>query len=872
MEHQSKNNALFQASHLMILMSYTLFSAVLVGEALLLDWEKWAIPIIVTGVITAWIMHATQSVPEYYRIWFYSIFMMLTFFFYGIHVTSMFDIAAVMAVVIMLYSMTGIPALIVLCVGTYCLTMGYDVAVYCSAGEPVDSLMVTRTLLHFMLITMAGWAAGKIINKWGLILRRSEEEIRELTEATHRVDDFLANVSHEIRTPINAVIGLSTVMKDKTVDPDLLGDIGAITDAGQRVAEQIGDILDYTEIDMKKLAVTGESYMIISLVNDLIAQVRLLMQPNVELILDVDAGIPSVLVGDAVKIRKILWHLIANGLKFTRYGGVYVRLCAANRDYGINLCIEVTDTGVGMENEEIERALERFYQGDSGRSRNVGGLGLGLPIVSGFAESMGGFFTIQSEPGKGTRACVSIPQNVADATPCMSVENRQNLCAATFLRFERFDVPQIREFYHDLIMHIGKELHFPIMRVNELEDLKRLRDNYQLTHLFIGAQEYAMDPDYVEALAETVEVVVVADASFRAPDHSAVRILRKPVSSFPIANILNNLNMEGSDQERTERMYCPGVRALVVDDERMNLMVAEGIFKSYGMEVTTVTSGPEAIRTCKLMTFDVVFMDHMMPEMDGVEAMKHIRADAGKRGSEMVIIALTANAVSSAREMFLSEGFDGFVPKPIEISELERVLKRELPKSMIRYEEGGRKAGRIGDRQSHMKEDADLPQPEDTGESGNNPARALQQAGIRTSAGLRYCMNDREFYRSLLKEFGQSGAEKRREIRALVEAQDWKGYAIRVHGLKSNARMIGAERLSEMAKALETAAKAGLSDEIALHGEETLALYEETSETIRRVYGLEDEEQTEEEEILEFLPVDSGEDQPDQTASERRPS
>ncbi|MCR5674729.1 MAG: response regulator [Lachnospiraceae bacterium] len=840
-----KSNALFQASHLMILVSYTLFSAILIGESLLLGWETWALLPIALGVLCSWVLHITQALTEYYRIWVYSLLMMLTFFFYGIHQTSMYDTATVMGVTIMLYSMTGISELIFLCVSTYYVTMLYDLVAYVQAGEPVDALMVTRTLLHVMLIFMAGWVARLIVKKWGQVLNRADVRIQELTDASRRMDDFLANVSHEIRTPINAVIGLSTVMENRERDAETKKDLRAVGDAGRRVAEQIGDILDYTEIDMKKLAVTRENYMISSLINDLVTQMQMLLRPNVELIFDVDASIPSALVGDAIKIRKILWHLIANGLKFTSDGGVYVHIYTVPRDYGVNLCMEVTDTGVGMTETEAEHSFRNFYQLDSGRSRAVGGLGLGIPIVDGFARSMGGFFSLESEPGKGTKATVSIPQAVADASPCMSLKSKEKVCAATFFRFAHFEAPQIREFYQAMIGHIGHGLGFPIHYVNELEELKQLHKNVELTHLFTGVQEYLSDPAYLEGLARSIRVIIIADENFTPSAGSAMQILRKPICNFPIVNALNVVSLqEDADAEQRERFYCPGVKALVVDDERMNLMVAEGIFKSYGMKVTTVISGPEAIKRCRKEHFDVIFMDHMMPEMDGVEAMKRIRADAGKQGDDMIMIALTANAVSSAREMFLSEGFNGFVPKPIELAELERVLRRELPKSMIRYD---------------LPPEMQTPVPEEPAADrklADSPYAALDHVGINTADGLRYCMNDVDFYHSLLLEFGRNAAEKHRELKEFFAEEDWKNYAIRIHAVKSTSRMIGASGLSEMAMRLENAAKEENGNAIAAEHAKMLSLYGSMADTILRVCGADTEgEDTEHgEDILEFAP------------------
>ena len=178
-------------------------------------------------------------------------------------------------------------------------------------------------------------------------------------------------------------------------------------------------------------------------------------------------------------------------------------------------------------------------------------------------------------------------------------------------------------------------------------------------------------------------VAVVANDDIVLPRNSRVKVLEKPFYCFPVVSILNS--SVNSKEESVKKLRCDGVRALVVDDESMNLVVAKSIFSRYGMKVTTVNSGQESIDICRQKVFDIIFMDHMMSGMDGVEAMKRIRTDVSGLNGSIPIVALTANAMSSAKQMFLAEGFDGFVSKPVEVVELERVLKQVLPKSVITF-------------------------------------------------------------------------------------------------------------------------------------------------------------------------------------------
>ena len=686
MNGRDDNTELAQNSTLIILITFTAFAFILITEALLLHWEKWALVLIGLGVMACWIIHVRNSMSNYAKIWVYSVIMMASYFFYGVHDTSTFDLAIVMAVLVVFYTMAGIKGLISLCQFTYYATMTYEIIYMITKGVDFDVLMVSRLLLHFALIFMICRFSRAIIDRWTGVLNKSKEEVENLTDSTKRLNDFLANVSHELRTPVNAIIGLTGICIEKEGNPDIRRDMEEVREAGHRVSEQISDILDYSEIDRDDLAMNYEDYMLSSLLHDLVAEIKVYKTPDIELIIDVDPAIPAVMNSDVSKLKKIFKALISNGLKYTQSGGVYVRITSEPQDYGVNLQIEITDTGIGMTEEETERIFESFYQVDSGRTRAGGGLGLGMSIVSGFVASLGGFMTVSSKLDVGTTVHVSLPQKVIDPSSCMSLQRRDRLCVGAFLHFDKYPHPNVREYYNSMVLNIVSGLGIQMHRVDNPENLKKLSDSVKLTHLFVAEEEYYAAKDILEELADSVIVAVVANSTFKLPENSHARILEKPFYCFPVTTILN---MDAEESSVHERMMLKGVKTLVVDDEPMNLTVARSIFKRYGMIVTTAASGPESIELCRDMDFDIVFMDHMMRGMDGVEAMKRIKADANRDGKDIPIIALTANAMSTAKKMFLDEGFDGFVSKPIEIEELERAMKKALPKNLITYESDG---------------------------------------------------------------------------------------------------------------------------------------------------------------------------------------
>ncbi|MCR5831280.1 MAG: response regulator [Lachnospiraceae bacterium] len=822
------NNELLMSSHMMMILSYTIFSVILIGETIIMGWERWAVFLIMAGVISSWYMHLKQIAQDGLRMWIISLLMMMTFFFYGSHTTSTYDLAIVISVVMLLYTMTGLHSLVTLCQITYYLTMTYEIVSLYREGTEFDSLLVTRTFLHFAMVTMVGWIARTIINRWNDVLGRSREEIKTLTETTNRLNDFLANVSHEIRTPINAILGMCDMSIEAEDEPAKRERLVSIEEAGKRIGEQISDILDYSEIDKSDLTNNCEDYMLSSVLNDIVNELGPMLTKKIELIIDVEASIPSMMNTDVGKLKKILRHLISNGLKYTNEGGVYVHISSIPHDYGINLCIEIRDTGIGMDEVQLEKIYENYYKADSGRARKTGGLGLGIPIVHGFVRSLGGFMTVESAPGEGTTVRVSIPNKVVDESECMSVTDRENISLGAYLHFEKYPNPNVREYYNTMVRNIVTGLKVSMHRVDNVESLHALTDSKRLTHLFAGPEEYNGAVEFMEDLAKKIIVTVIADPKeLLLPPDSRVRVMPKPFYCFPVVGILNS--KLGDEIVDEGKVSFPGARVLVVDDEPMNLIVSTGMFKTYGCVVTTCESGQEAIDLCRDNDYDIIFMDHMMPVMDGIEAMKRIRADQSRGKIMTPIVAFTANAVSTAREMFKREGFEGFVSKPVDRIELERVMKHVLPANLIRIEETVKET--ISETVSETVTAQTVTSEEQSDEG--DPMERLKKIGIDTDKGLHYSGGDREFYISLLEQYVKESGKKKAIMKEALAADNLDDYAIQVHSIKSTSKMIGAMDLSESARELETAAKNGDRAYVDDNHQNMLLAYERILDLIR---------------------------------------
>ncbi len=831
MQESNKINERNHVTHVALVLGVLIFSLVLIVEDVLLGRDSWMIPVMVSMSIVSVVLHVGRILEKNLRTYIYAAFLLLETFYYSTNAQNLYDITPLIILMLILLALCGSVGLLYICLGTGLVAICYH---FISAWNTVDldSSVVVRTIFHLLLIVFAAVVVLRLLKTQLKLQEHYAEQLKVVKEENERAGNFLVNVSHEIRTPINAVIGLSSILMDQKLDPQVMNEISLIKDGGYRVAEQIGDILDYTEIDMNKLTVSSENYMIASIVNDVVTLSMSNKPDSVELIFDIDTHIPQILRGDGAKIKKILWHLISNGIKFTRHGGVYVRVWSIEHEYGINLCMEIQDTGIGMTQEEQERIFDRFYQSDSGRTRAAGGLGLGLSIVHGFVTSMGGFLTIDSAPDDGTTVRVSIPQKVEDPTYCMNVENSSKLCLIGYYEFKQFNVPMVREFYYRMIKNLTKGLSVVMHMASSEQEADELIKKYNATHLLIGIDEYRSNPDYFESVCDRLDVIVVADKDFTPKTGSRVRLLPKPFYCFPMASILNAAATKSKAVDANARLYCPGVRALVVDDEPMNLLVAEGIFKSYGIKVTTALSGQESINKCTEQEFDIVFMDHMMPEMDGIEAMHRIKAEVSRLGRDLPIVALTANAVSSAKEMFISAGFDGFVSKPIDLSELDRVLKHVLPKSKLTTRPVEEEAVNES-RKAHAPAAAPAPvEPAKPAPKKKDVIAELNAIGVDTASGLKYFQNDYAFYNTLLEQYVTDSAKKSGEMNDFFAKQNWKEYAIRVHGLKSTSKMIGAEKVSLSAKALEAAAKTGDGETIVRDHDDMMKQYRNLVETI----------------------------------------
>ena len=520
-----------------------------------------------------------------------------------------------------------------------------------------------------------------------LMIEKLEAERKRADEANKAKTLFLANMSHEIRTPINSMLGLNELILRESREAATLGYAGKVQNAGSTLLSLVNDILDFSKIEEGRMEIRPEQYDVSSLINDIVTMIRAKTDPRgLKLELDISSGIPYLLLGDEVRIKQCALNLLSNAVKFTEKGSVKLKVAHRERPGEpelIDLEVVVTDTGIGIKDEDMAKLFSAFSTSDSDASRSVGGTGIGLSITRQLLKLMEGDLSVKSVFGEGSEFSFTIPQKVINAEPVGDYMKRYELASARYINC----------------------------------------------------------------------------AAFTAPD----------------------------------------VNVLAVDDTEMNLNVLKGLLKRTKVRIDTVSSGKAAISAAAAKHYDIMLIDHMMPEMDGIETLHILKKQ--RDSYDTVYIALTANAVSGAREMYLDAGFDDYLAKPVDGKHLEETLKRYISPDKLKE-----------------------PEESDEIEIVNMPDWLLKIDEIDTDSGIRFCGGPASFL-DTLRLFAENVAPGADEIERFRQEGDVKGIMIKVHALKSSALSIGDSELSAMAEHLEAAIKANDADKIEPETEELVWRY-----------------------------------------------
>jgi signal transduction histidine kinase/CheY-like chemotaxis protein len=574
-------------------------------------------------------------------------------------------------------------------------------------SQVMHSFLVSGAVFLGLGILAALLTAGSVAHPF----EKMKEFALVAESASEAKSHFLANMSHEMRTPLNAIIGFAELELGKEKDEagisypvETRESLEKIYGSGVTLLGLINDILDISKIESGKFELVPVDYDIPSLLNDTVVLniVRIGSKP-ITFKLDIDANLPARLFGDELRIKQIFNNLLSNAFKYTKEGTVTLRIRCERDGTGVWMNCSVSDTGMGIREEDVGKLFGEYNQVDTKSNRHIEGTGLGLAIAKRMVEMMNGAISVASEYGKGTTFSLRILQGfVSDAV-------------------------------------IGKEL---------AENLMEFR--------------------YIMARQDRNKQLV--------------------------------------------RSRIPYARVLVVDDVATNLDLARGIMKPYGMTVDCVSSGRAAVELVRKgeTRYNAIFMDHMMPGMDGLEAAQIIRNEIDSDYARTVpIIALTANAIIGNEKLFLNNGFQDFLTKPIDIMKMNDVINRWVRDKKLEKEMGIDTESRLVEGCQNTKANS-APNPERELERQiGGLIRSVRVEGLNVEKGLERFGGDGKSYMESLRSYVL-------HTPALLEAAQvtdvLSDYAITVHGIKGSSYGISADSVGRRAEELEHAAKAGNAD------------------------------------------------------------
>jgi signal transduction histidine kinase/CheY-like chemotaxis protein len=632
---------------------------------------------------------------------------------------------------------------------------------------------IIKQILIAVLLILIGFIVYLYLVKGITKQNQMLVELNKKAEAASEAkSNFLANTSHEIRTPMNAILGMSDLVLRQEIPEAAKNYVLNIRQAGTNLLSIINDILDISKIESGKMTIMQADYLFASLINDCINIIRMrLTDKQVRFIANIDGAIPNYLSGDVVRLRQILLNVLGNAVKYTREGYVRLTVTMTERYNDVLLNFKIEDTGIGIKKEDMGKLFGDYLQFDSHKNRWLEGTGLGLAIARNLSRLMGGDITVESEYKKGSVFTITIPQTAKDPAPIAKVQNPE---AKAVLLYER------RDIYADSLAYTLENLGVDVTKTSK-EELLRLLENNVYPFVFVS-------PDMAEKVLETIKTkemktIMVLLANLEDIDiFQHTPMINIPTYAVPVANVLNGITETVSQEKAGACFTAPEAKILIVDDISTNLDVAKGLLELYKMNISTASSGKEAVRLAGKNNYDIIFMDHMMPEMDGIEAAALIRkAESGDR--HVPIIALTANAISGMREFFIKEGFDDYISKPIEISQLDLIIEKWIP------------------QEKRVEMGEPLERETFSGESGLIIPGVDIQKGINMTGGTLagYCKVLAQFYKDAKSRFPFFANPP---LEAEIDA-----FTAQVHAIKSAAGTIGAAEVSKEAAALEAAGK-----------------------------------------------------------------
>lgn len=532
-------------------------------------------------------------------------------------------------------------------------------------------------------VIFAGLFAGLEI-KYKLTLFKQEQKNAEMAhleamDAYIAKDMFLINMSHEIRTPMNAILGTTEMLLDYDINEHVRDNVYSILNSCNALLTITDDMLDLTKTETGNVKIFNTEYDITEVLSDIVNMMSVrLMDSEVEFFVDIDMDIPYRLYGDGARLRQVFINLLNNAVKYTKFGSIILRVTYERiADNKIMLKADIADTGIGIREEDLSQLFVSYQRVEEGAAdrRKIEGTGLGLAISQEIVGQMGGRITAQSKYRVGSTFSFSVCQTMVTEMPIVHLEN---ISRPKILVFEE------NETFQSVLADIFQRMEYHAMYAQNKVMFENLLLDEQFTHIFIALERYEEVSKFLLKHV-TTECIAIISAVNQIPSVEQFGcILTRPLHCINVAAVFSNeKNKSVRDVIRKGGFICPEANILVVDDNLTNLNVVGGLLKKYEARVLMANSGAECLNIVASEHVDLIFLDYMMPEMDGIDTLMRIKEMDREDISTIHIIALTANVVSGAREMFMEAGFDDYISKPIETDRMERALRTHLPKNLI---------------------------------------------------------------------------------------------------------------------------------------------------------------------------------------------